>query len=169
MADLIDREPNDVLKDLLISEWPANATTQGYDADAHTHTGWFDDNHPHVQISVTPESETHNYTAFDPTGAGLVGDVDGVAVINVWVPYFRDTDDPRSQFDSAGIAKDHRFQLKMQCWSIIHDNQQGTTHNGERELRSLEVGTPQDSVEDDEDYLVFRSQMFVGYEWEARP
>jgi len=169
MADLIQRDPPEIVEDLLQSEWDSSAITAEFDADARIHKGWYDENVPVPQISVTPASETTSAAGIDATGAGTIDDVDGILDVNVWVPYHRNSSDERSQFSSPGLARKHRFELKMQVWNIIKDNEQGTMYNGERELADLAVGNPEEDAETDDTPLKYRALVPVGYLWHVEP
>lgn len=131
---LVETEPNVIVRDLLADNWDSSNVDETFKT-AWIGTGWFDEDQPNAQVTLTGVSEDTSPTAIVPDGSGLSSWVDGVLDCNVWVPYDRES------YTSAGVAKGFRWDLVREVHRIIENNQTGTTDDsGDTELTRLETG-----------------------------
>lgn len=115
---LPETEVNVELRDLLLQEWDSNSITVAQEFDtAWISTGWWDEETPNPQITLTVQSEPTDPDGLTPTG--LSSWVDGTIHCNVWIPYEGD------EYESQGVAKNFRWDLTRKVHSIIEQNQQG--------------------------------------------
>lgn len=162
MVELLDREPAVIVKRLLETEWDATNIDGTFDASKRISTGWWEEDNPYQQITVTPVSEDDSYTGIDPSGKGPTSWVDGILDCNVWVPHDRDV--------TSVHPRSHRWELTREARGIIRANAEGTTdENGNPELTRLEPGRVRWLVDDDSSPVVYRTQLRVRYQWHARP
>lgn len=159
---LIETEVNVEIRDLLISEWDSNpiAISQTFDT-AWISTGWWDENTPNPEVTLTSVSEPTGPNGLAANG-GLSSWIDGSLQCDVWVPYDRDT------YASQGVAKNFRWDLTRKIHSIIEENQQGTVDDaGNPVLTRLETGTLQrDPVEPPPP---FRMRIPIGFQYRTAP
>lgn len=163
MADLITDEPSVIVSNLLQSEWNGANIDGSFDAGKRISTGWWSEDSPHPQITVTPVDEDTSPTGLDPSSGGLTSWVSGSLDCNVWVA---------NDYDSTGGVHPRtlRWQLRREVQRIIMHNQQGTTtDSGDPELTRLETGVVRGLVETDSEPVVYRYVVPVGYVWHARP
>lgn len=158
---LLDTEVNVEIRNLLINEWASNqiVVTQPFDT-AWISTGWWNEDTPNPQITLTVQTEPTDPDGLTPTG--LSSWVDGFVQCDVWIPYESDT------YESQGLAKEFRWDLTRKVHSIIEQNQQGTVDSdGNPVLTRLETGVlernPTDSAPP------FRMMIPVGYQYRTAP
>jgi hypothetical protein len=117
---LPETEVTVALVDLLTSEW--GSTSIAVDETfkpAWISTGWWNEETPNPQITLTNVSEPTDPDGL-AAGGGLAAWVDGTLDCNVWVPYARES------YASQGVAKDFRWQLTRRVHAIVEANQTGT-------------------------------------------
>ena len=162
MPDLIDEEPAVIVKKLLETQWDSTNIDGTFDHTKRISTGWWNEDNPHPQITVTPVDEDTSYTGINPATGNPTSWVDGALDVNVWVAHDYDA--------TGGIhPRTHRWQLRLEVQWILGANSEGTTdENGNPQLTRLEPGRIRGDVEDDENPVVYRYIIPVLYQWHAR-
>lgn len=161
---MLQVEPELRIKNLLVNEWDASATTEDFNT-SHISTGWFSENREHPQITVTHVGDAMDgntgYTAISPDGPSAW--VRGRAQVDVWVPNI-------DSWSSPGAAKDHRWQLFQEVKRIIHANATGVTDSQNRQqLAGLGTISSRRLVDSDANPIVFRASADVRYSYHQRP
>lgn len=162
MSHMIEEEPGVIIKNLLQAEWDATNIDGSFDASRRLSTGWWDEENPYTQITVSGMSEDRSPTGIDPGGGGFTSWADGTLDVNIWVPNDRDT--------TGGLhPKSHRWELDREVQRIFGRNSEGTTSDdGSPQLTRIESGESTYSV-DDGDPVIFRARIRVGYQHHIRP
>lgn len=158
---LLEDEPNLIVRDLLVTKFDSTNVSQQFET-RWISTGWWDEDSPHPQITVTGVDLDTSPDAMDATGKGLVSWADGLLDCNVWVP------DDEDEYGSTGAAKKFRWDLTREVHRIIEANSEGTTDdNGNPELTRLETGSiiRNPGVEPPP----FVMLVPIGYQFETRP
>lgn len=153
---LVDTEVNVQIMNLLQDQWDSSAIDQSFDADAWISTGWWDEETPNPQVTLTVYSEPTDPDGMASDGSGLTSWVDGVVHCNVWVPYRRD------EMASQGAAKQMRWQLTRQIHGIIEDNQRGVNS-----LSRLDTGELR--RDPSEEPPPFRMLIPIGFQYYTSP
>lgn len=159
---MIDTEPSVIIRDLLANQWDSSNVDGTFDT-AWIGTGWWDEETPNPQITLSGMTETRDPTGIDPNGGGFTSWVDGAVDCNVWIPNDRDA--------TGGVnPKQHRWQLDSEIQRIIRANSTGTTDSdGYPQLTRLDLGEARYFVEESDSPVVFRATVPIGYAWHARP
>jgi len=154
---LLDTEATVEIRNLLIDNWDVSNIGQPFDT-AWISTGWWDEETPNPQITLTEVSENTSPDAIVPDGSGLSSWVDGQIQCDVWVPY------DRENYSSQGVAKDFRWDLIREVHRIVENNQQGESTT---DLNRIETGDIQrDPVEEPPP---FRALIPIGLQYRTAP
>lgn len=125
-----EHEPNTTVVKHLLADWGDFSmltmdVPAWYDPDAVAHfdtawihTGWYDDDNPHPQITATTISETPQGDAIDGAGRGPVSWMNTQVGVNVWVP-----DD--TEYTGGQNPKQYFFELRTEVARIIHEHYGG--------------------------------------------
>lgn len=159
---LPETEVNVQLRDLFVNEWSGDGShttvSQNFDT-AWISTGWWDEETPNPQITLSSVTEPTGPTGLAP-GKGLGSWVDGVLDCNIWVPYDRD------EYSSQGVAKDFRWDLTRKVHAIIEENQRGESSHTP-DLTRLETGDLQRNPADPPP--PFRMVVPIGFQYRTAP
>jgi hypothetical protein len=159
---LLNTEPTVIVRDLLISNWQSANITESFNP-VWISTGRYDNATDHPEITITGVSEDRSPDAMRPDGTGLSAWVDGIMDINAWVPL-------SSDYQSSGVAKSFRYDLEAEIDRIIDNNQRGTTDaTNAPQLTRLETGTAVPTIENDEEPVLYRARIPVGYQYYKAP
>lgn len=154
---MIDRDPEEIVPQLLIGEWDPQAVRRDFDHETRISDGWWDESDDDHQISVTQYDYSNDsesgYAALEPGTGSLISEPTERVDVNVWVYYSRE------EFGSQGAAKDFRKDLEREVRRIIGSTLQ-TVHEGEVELTNLAVDSI-DRKRDSDDSAIFRSRIRV--------
>lgn len=158
---LLDTEPSLIVRDLLRSGWDDTNVDETF-KQAWINTGWWDEDTPNPQVTLSATIEDTSPDGIHPGGKGLTSWVDGSIDCNVWVPYVS------ANYASQGVAKDFRWDLVKEVHRIVENNQTGTTDDaGNAELTRLETGDIQrDPVESPPP---FRALIPIGFQYHTQP
>lgn len=159
---LLEREPNVIVEDLLRSEWSQYSMAPEHFESYWIHTGSYDEDSDHPEVSMGNVIEPTDPNSLDPSGIGLSSWVDGIIDCNVWVP----NDSRRLDDMNAGL---YRWQVTRQIHHIIEQNQEGTTYNGEPELVRLDTGELQRFAETDSEPTLLRMLIPIGFLYRTAP
>lgn len=158
---LLDTEPVVIVRNVLVDNWDSSNIDETF-KPAWINTGWWDEETPNPQITLTETSEDTSPDGIHPGGKGLTSWVDGSIDCNVWVPYDRDN------YASQGVAKGFRWDLVKEIHRIIENHQTGTTDDsGNAELTRLETGNIQRDPADPPP--PFRALIPIGFQYHTRP
>lgn len=162
---MTDEESSVILVGMLIDGWDSNNIDVAFDENARISTGWWSEDNPHPQITVSNIAEDPSYDGINPSGSGATSRVNGTADTNVWVANDRDA--------TSGLhPKILRFQLRKEVERIIRDNAEGFQYTdpdgGTHFLTRVEPTGVDSDVDTDKEPTLFQYTIETSYVYHVR-
>lgn len=141
-------------KDLFETNW--NAANTVLSSAPYIHTGWYENGSDEPQLTITSPEEQEatgsptGWTGIGGDGSGPTRQVDGTAYGNVWC----------NENQSAHNPKQVVWDLRQEALRIVFDNVEST------QWQFIALGEVQKIVEDDQDPVMHRYELPLGYYFE---
>lgn len=162
---MTDEEANVVIIGMFLDTWDSANIDTAFDETSRISTGWWNEDNPHPQITVSNVAEDPSYTGINPRGTGATSWVDGSVDVNVWVANDRDA--------TGGLhPRILRHQLRKEVERIIRVHDTGYEYTdpdgGTHFLSRVEpTGTRSEAMTDD-DPTLFRYLIETSYVYHMR-